>query len=1157
MRNDAVDMNDTPLRKILILLLALSLAAVCSLDAACSYAADERIRVGVVGFDSRTEGASDRQAAAILNLLTFGLSQSKRIAVYEREQLNSIMAEQKLGNSGLVDEKTAVQLGKIAGIQYMILGSVVQTGQKTSGIYLRIFAAGADEMRAVVSARIVDVSTGEVVFSLMREGSSKNDSFGISWHGFSIMESAFGGLPARAIADAVMQLSADIRYAIAEDFDHVVNVLDDEIYIDVAAPGEGTLYLVYLEGEEITDLEENLLDRQRKPVAILKVSDVRVGYGMAGYSIAKVVPEGGSIKNVARGDKIEPISQNKAKEYISKLPKAGKRPKVPAGAADDLSAKLPKPKLPAPAPTKPTPVPAENPDIAVPEKPAEAKADETPKPEQAAKKPTKKPNADTLLKEGLEFWKQKRWKEAYEKFDAAYNLKKTDKIKQYRDNALANIKGEEALLAKQAMQKKPADAKPQPPAALPEPKTPKKETQPTPPVDEKPADAKPVETKTDETPKPEQAAKKPAGKPNADTLLKEGLEFWKQKRWKEAYEKFDAAYNLKKTDQIKQYRDNALANMRGEEALLAKQATQKKPADAKPQPPAPTPITPAPDPVLQPERQSIGAAEFMELFKTGTVSQIEAAIASGVDVNARNEDGWTALMYAAGNNSSLGVVETLLRAGADANARAENGWTVLMSAAVYDSNLGVVDALLRAGADANARTEYGWTALMNAAGYNSSLGVVETLLRAGADANAGAEDGWTALMNAARITSNPEIITALIDAGADINALDNNGKNARYWAEGNPSLKNVDMDKLFRLKPQPPAALPEPKTPEKETQPTPPVDEKPADTKPAGENIKQITNPFVGTWVAVNGVGRNKGGNSYSWIPIVNGKIDILPRISATKNESESYVKISGSFHFKEHGEGINFYPQHAEVKFTVIDGKFQKKETWQEKQDWKHNEKQYYNIIIDVSVELIDDTLKFTFDSEFAEAKVTLKKESTATQPVSAKAVDTVNKKENPPPSALTPPPTGTVDTENKNENPPEEKPQQPSAMDPFVGEWVAISGTAEFSSGNREKLSLSNGNLEIKGDNFDASRVKITGYVGYRNPYGGNSTEHINLNEKVEFHSPKKFRFKTTQQTTFNGGPFTVNREFTFSIADNGMLVMEVSDKIIKETAKFRRRK
>jgi hypothetical protein len=97
----------------------------------------------------------------------------------------------------------------------------------------------------------------------------------------------------------------------------------------------------------------------------------------------------------------------------------------------------------------------------------------------------------------------------------------------------------------------------------------------------------------------------------------------------------------------------------------------------------------------------------------------------------------------------------------------------------------------------------------------------------------------------------------------------------------------------------------------------------------------------------------------------------------------------------------------------------------------------------------------------------------------------------------------------------------------------------------------------LEIKGDNFDASRVKVIGHVDYRNNYGGYSKNNYDFDTRAELLSPKEFRFITTEQITHNGGPFTVKREHTFSIADNGMLVMEISDKIIKQTARFRRKK
>lgn len=42
----------------------------------------------------------------------------------ERERLDDIKAEQKLGQSGIVDPATTAKLGRIAGAQYYMTGSV-------------------------------------------------------------------------------------------------------------------------------------------------------------------------------------------------------------------------------------------------------------------------------------------------------------------------------------------------------------------------------------------------------------------------------------------------------------------------------------------------------------------------------------------------------------------------------------------------------------------------------------------------------------------------------------------------------------------------------------------------------------------------------------------------------------------------------------------------------------------------------------------------------------------------------------------------------------------------------------------------------------------------------------------------------------------------
>jgi ankyrin repeat protein len=65
--------------------------------------------------------------------------------------------------------------------------------------------------------------------------------------------------------------------------------------------------------------------------------------------------------------------------------------------------------------------------------------------------------------------------------------------------------------------------------------------------------------------------------------------------------------------------------------------------------------------------------------REGQLDRVELLLAGGVDVNAQDKLGWTALMYASANGQK-DTVELLLAKGADVNAQDEYGRTVLMLA---------------------------------------------------------------------------------------------------------------------------------------------------------------------------------------------------------------------------------------------------------------------------------------------------------------------------------------------------------------------------------------------------------------------------------------------------------------------------------------------
>ena len=196
----------------------------------------------------------------------------------------------------------------------------------------------------------------------------------------------------------------------------------------------------------------------------------------------------------------------------------------------------------------------------------------------------------------------------------------------------------------------------------------------------------------------------------------------------------------------------------------------------------------------------------------GDMERVESLLDAGVDINARNKEGVTALAYAS-EKGYMDIVRKLLANNADVNARSNIGSTPLMNAA-YTGQLKIVDTLIASGADVNAQSANGTTALMNAAAHGF-VGIVEMLLAneadvdacdkcglnalwnavssgysdvaeilisKGADVNATANDGTTALMNAA-FTGNIDMVRMLLEAGAAVNAKADNGLTALILAK--------------------------------------------------------------------------------------------------------------------------------------------------------------------------------------------------------------------------------------------------------------------------------------------------------------------------------------------------------------------------------------
>lgn len=143
---------------------------------------------------------------------------------------------------------------------------------------------------------------------------------------------------------------------------------------------------------------------------------------------------------------------------------------------------------------------------------------------------------------------------------------------------------------------------------------------------------------------------------------------------------------------------------------------------------------------------------------------VRTLLAQKADVNARSDDGSTALLWAAHWND-VDTAELLLKAGADANLANDFQMTPLSQACTNGSDA-MVRALLKAGAKPNTTIATGETPLMTCA-KSGSVDAVKRLVEYGATVDAREpKQKQTALMWAAA-EHHPDVVKALIDLHAD------------------------------------------------------------------------------------------------------------------------------------------------------------------------------------------------------------------------------------------------------------------------------------------------------------------------------------------------------------------------------------------------------
>jgi curli biogenesis system outer membrane secretion channel CsgG len=169
----------------------------------------------------------------ISDLLVTDLVKDGTYSVIERKALDKIMAEQNFSNSDRANPNSAAKIGKLLGVDAIIIGSITEFGNETKnvgaggggggfgGFGLGGFGHKNSKANVAVTARLVDIDTGEILGVAEGKGQSSRSSTsmlggGGHWGGWGAGGVNFGSsdfqntIIGEAVKAATDQLSTEV-----------------------------------------------------------------------------------------------------------------------------------------------------------------------------------------------------------------------------------------------------------------------------------------------------------------------------------------------------------------------------------------------------------------------------------------------------------------------------------------------------------------------------------------------------------------------------------------------------------------------------------------------------------------------------------------------------------------------------------------------------------------------------------------------------------------------------------------------------------------------------------------------------------------------------------------------------------------------------------
>ncbi len=205
------------MKRILLVFLLLAVVFPLAAQTPAPAAQGRKKRVAVFDFDYATVrtnssalfGSDIDIGKGIADLIVNDLVKDGTYSVIERKALDKIMAEQNFSNSDRANPNSAAKLGKLLGVDAIIIGSITQFGNDTKntnvggggggfgGYGLGGFKHKNSKAVVGIDARMVDIDTAEILGVAEGKGESARESTSLTggggnWHGFGAGGADFG-----------------------------------------------------------------------------------------------------------------------------------------------------------------------------------------------------------------------------------------------------------------------------------------------------------------------------------------------------------------------------------------------------------------------------------------------------------------------------------------------------------------------------------------------------------------------------------------------------------------------------------------------------------------------------------------------------------------------------------------------------------------------------------------------------------------------------------------------------------------------------------------------------------------------------------------------------------------------------------------------------